>query len=116
MEDSRIKSKKMNSDRLARLFQFLEQSPDDSFLMFAIAKEYESQGDDGQALSYYRRLVERDPAYVGVYYHLGKLYERRQDAEAALRTYDQGIEAARRAGDRHAMGELEGAKLQLREN
>lgn len=105
----------MNNDRLQRLLQFLKSSPDDSFLTFAVAKEYESAGDDEQALSYYGRLLEQDPAYVGVYYHLGKLYERREQYETALQTYEQGMVAAKRAGDRHALSELAGARLALEE-
>ncbi len=105
----------MNNDRLQRLLQFLESSPNDSFLTFAVAKEYESAGDDERALSYYGRLLEQDPAYVGVYYHLGKLYERREQFGSALRIYERGMEAAKKAGDRHALSELAGARLALEE-
>jgi len=54
---------------------FLEASPDDSFLLFAIAKEHEKAGATDEALEYYLKLTATDPDYVGTYYHLGKLYE-----------------------------------------
>ena len=105
----------MSKERLHRLLQFLKNSPGDSFLTFAVAKEYESAGDEEQALVYYRRLVEQDPAYVGTYYHLGKLYERRRQYAAARQAYERGMEAAKQAGDRHALSELAGAQLGLEE-
>lgn len=103
----------MSTPRLQQLLHLLTESPEDSFLTFAVAKEYEGAGDDEQARDYYLRLVENDPAYVGVYYHLGKLYERQGAIRDAFRTYRQGIDAARRAGDQHALSELAGAKLAL---
>lgn len=104
--------KKM-SQRLQYLLQLLESGSPDAFVLFAIAKEYENTGDDAQALSYYVRLKETNPDYVGLYYHLGKLFERLSDTENARLTYQQGIETSKQAGDRHALSELQGALLNL---
>lgn len=101
------------SKRLPYLLQLLESSPTDSFVLFAIAKEYENAADPAQALSYYKKLHDTDPAYVGLYYHLGKLYEQQQDAGNAISTYKQGIEVARKVSDFHALSELQGALLNL---
>lgn len=101
------------TNRLQYLTDLLESSPNDSFVCFALAKEYEGMGDDGQALSFYLRLQTADPEYIGTYYHLGKLYERQQDHQNAVLSYKQGIEISRKAGDRHAMSELQGALLNL---
>ena len=60
---------------------------DDSFALFALAKEYEKHGDLDQALAYYRRLRQSNPGYVGLYYHLGKLYERLNLPAEALEAY-----------------------------
>lgn len=103
----------MTTNRLQYLQKLLDASPNDSFVLFAIAKEHESAGDDIQSLSFYLRLKEADAAYTGTYYHLGKLYERREDFQNAILTYKQGIEICRKAGDRHAMSELQGALLNL---
>ena len=100
-------------NRLQYLSELLEKSPRDSFLLFALAKELESAGNDGQSLVYYLRLKEYDPAYVGLYYHLGKLYERQEDFQNAIQTYKQGIQISLAAGDRHAQSELQGALLNL---
>ncbi len=99
--------------RLQRLQQLLDATPNDSFALFALAKEYEGLDDPDTALEYYLRLHANDPAYVGLYYHLGKLYEKMGQAQQALQTYRQGMEVARQAGDFHALGELNGARLEL---
>ncbi len=103
----------MSVNRIEQLKALLKESPHDSFLLFALAKEYEKQGEQETALRYYLHLEEHDPAYVGAYYHLGKLYEKIGETGLALETYGRGIEAARRAGDQHALGELAGARLAL---
>jgi tetratricopeptide (TPR) repeat protein len=99
-------------DRLPLLLQLLEANPGDTFGLFAVAKEYEGRGDRDLALAYYLKLRETDPGYVGLYYHLGKLYEQLDQPEAALEAYEAGIETARQAGDDHARRELQGAYLE----
>ena len=99
----------MKTTRLDQLFKFLKERPDDEFLIFAIAKEYEGGGDDDTAKTYYLKLTDNHPDYVGTYYHLGTLYERAEDFEIASLTYETGMEIAKKAGDRHAYGELQGA-------
>lgn len=101
------------SKRLPSLLQLLEANPRDSFVLFALAKEYEGLGDTAKALEFYRTLRDADPGYVGLYYHLGKLFEQQQDFDNAVAAYKQGIETARKASDFHALGELQGALLNL---
>lgn len=103
----------MSDTRLKQLFTFLESSPDDAFINFAIAKEYESLGDLDKALKAYLGLTQKQPNYVGTYYHLGKLYEQKEQFNQAFATYKQGMAVAKKAGDQHALSELAGAKLSL---
>ena len=103
----------MSSQRLEQLKGFLESSPNDSFILFAIAKEYEGLGLSDEALEYYLKLRKEDPDYIGTYYHLGKLYETRQALQEAFTTYKEGMAIAKTAGDQHALSELAGAKLNL---
>lgn len=101
------------SDRLKQLQTFLEGSPDDSFILFAIAKEYEKLKEMDKALEQYLLLKSKDPEYVGLYYHLGKLYEMKEEFDEAVATYQQGMDVAKKQGDKHALSELAGAKLNL---
>ncbi len=101
------------SKRLPLLQQLLDSSPNDSFALFAIAKEYEGMGDLQQALDFYQRLQTTNPGYVGLYYHLGKLYEKLEQQPEALVAYRLGMEVAQKAGDRHSWGELNEARMEL---
>lgn len=99
--------------RFEYLQQLLSESPNDAFLHFAMAKELEKQGNKDEALNYYLKLKTLDPNYVGLYYHLGKLYESLTREEMAIQTYKQGILVSKNAGDQHAAGELAAALLNL---
>ena len=103
----------MPTDRLQQLLSLLKNSPNDSFINFAIAKEYENLGKDDIALEYYLQLVEKAPKYVGTYYHLGMHYEKLDELEKAFSTYKEGMKIAKSQGDQHAFNELAGAKLNL---
>jgi tetratricopeptide (TPR) repeat protein len=103
----------MSSSRLTQLQQMLSENPEDAFLMFAIAKEYEKLEDLEQALKYYTALRTDHANYVGTYYHLGKLYEQLKHPQQAVEVYEEGISIARQAGDHHAHQELAGARLAL---
>ena len=99
--------------RLDQLFDLLKAQPNEPFLLFAIAKEYEKASDNDKALEFYLNLKETTPQYVGTYYHLGKLYERLQQPEMAFLTYKKGMEIAKQEGDMHAYSELSGAKMSI---
>ena len=92
--------------RLTTLLTMLTAEPTDAFLLFAIAKEYESAGDDTEALNFYTKCREHNPDYVGLYYHLAKLYERKNDIPTAISVYDAGILVAKTQNNRHALNEM----------
>jgi len=103
----------MTKTRLEQLNDFLESSPGDAFIIFAIAKEYENLDNLPKALEYYQQLEQNQPDYVGTYYHLGKLYEKMEEPTKAFQTYKDGMQVSKKAGDQHAFSELAGAKLNL---
>jgi tetratricopeptide (TPR) repeat protein len=99
--------------RLLQLENLLSENPKDSFVRFAIAKEYESMDHSDLACEQYVQLLKSDPDYVGAYYHLGKLYEELGQETEALQTYETGIRKAESQGDQHSKRELAEAKLNL---
>ncbi|MDX2067026.1 MAG: tetratricopeptide repeat protein [Haliscomenobacter sp.] len=103
----------MSSNRLLQLLEMQESDPADTFVLFALAKEYEGLEDDSEALHYYQQLLEKDPQYVGAFYHLAKLYERQEALLEAVSTYEKGIAVAKAVSDQHALAELQSAKLNL---
>ncbi len=96
-------------DRLAQLKAFLAEKPDDSFLQYAIALEYIKLKDFQNGLAYFTGLVEKDPDYVGTYYHLAKLYKKLNMQDEAGKCYQSGIAVATKVNDAHALGELKNA-------
>ena len=99
----------MQNTRLSKLLQFLESEPNDSFILYALATEYNSINDIKNAFYYYLKLINEHPDYVGTYYHLGKLYEKENQKEEAILVYKKGMEIARSKRDMHAFSELQGA-------
>ena len=94
-------------DRIQKLKDFLSGSPTDSFLQHALALEYIKVGDDLSARQLFEEILQRDPGYIGSYYHLAKLLERTGDQNQAIAWYEKGMTAAKAAGDQHAYNELQ---------
>jgi len=100
-------------ERIAKLKEFLQLNPTDSFVQHALALEYVKAGDDASAREQFEELLKREPGYVGSYYHLGKLLDRMGETDAAIKIYEKGMEEAKKAGDDKAFGELRGAHEEL---
>ena len=99
----------MQNTRLNKLLEFLDNDPNDSFILYALATEYNSLNDIEKAFNYYLKLVNEHPNYVGTYYHLGKLYEKQGEKDKAIDIYQKGMLIARSKRDMHAFSELQGA-------
>lgn len=97
----------MQSSRLEKLLEFLQNEPEDEFLQYALATEYLRLNQTEKALLYFETLVIKHPAYVGTYYHLGKLYETLNRKQDAVSTYEKGMAVAREKRDNHAFSELQ---------
>jgi Tfp pilus assembly protein PilF len=96
-------------EKIEKLKSFLIDSPGDSFLKHALALEYIKLGDETEARKLFLEILERDPSYIGSYYHLARLLERTGEIENAINWYEKGMIAARQAGDSHAYNELQAA-------
>jgi Tfp pilus assembly protein PilF len=91
----------------------LLENPTDSFLQHALALENIKLGNEEEARRLFEEILNREPGYIGSYYHLGKLLERNNKTEEAVKVYEKGMEEAKKAGDNHAFGELRGAYEEL---
>jgi tetratricopeptide (TPR) repeat protein len=100
------------SKRLEQLLSMLENSPNEAFILFAIAKDYEKYDLDQDAFKYYLQLIDIHPDYIGTYYHLGKLYEKNKQPDLALEIYQRGMELSKNS-DRHAYAELAASAEEL---
>ena len=97
----------MQNTRLQKLLEFYNNEPHDPFLKYALATEYIALNDLSSALIYFEDLILNHKEYVGTYYHLGKLYEKLDRKDDAIKTYEQGMLIARSARDNHAYSELQ---------
>ncbi len=96
-------------NRIDQIKIFLQESPDDNFLIHALALEYIKIGDEAAAKKCFEQNLLHTAGYVPTYYHLGKLLERSGDVNAATDIYKKGMDEAKAAGDMHAYGELRSA-------
>jgi Tfp pilus assembly protein PilF len=96
-------------DKIKKLVTFLKQNPDDSFTKFALALELIKQNEVSKARVLFESVLKQDPGYLGVYYHLGKLYEQIGLQADARILYTDGIELAATRGDKRTELELKDA-------
>jgi Tfp pilus assembly protein PilF len=96
-------------ERIEKIKELMRDNPGDSFLKHALALEYIKTGEEGKAQQLFEELLAADPAYVGSYYHLAKLLERKGNRTGAIVWYEKGMEAAKIANDNHALNELRAA-------
>ncbi|HLR31049.1 MAG TPA: tetratricopeptide repeat protein [Fodinibius sp.] len=91
------KVRDMDKDTRSKVKQLARQiknNPGDSFSKFALALEFRKQGEYKNARILFEDIRDKDPDYVGVYYHLGKLYEMFDRLPEAKKMYEQGIPIA----------------------
>ncbi len=100
---------------MTRLKEMLAQQPEDNFLRHALALEYLKINHRAEARTLFESILTDSPDYIGSYYHLALLLAETGEKETAISWYEKGMEAARQAGDRHALSELQAAYEALTE-
>ncbi len=97
------------TNRINKIREFLQKTPEDSFLQHALALEYIKTGDDEKARELFENILQREPDYIGSYYHLGKVLERMGLQHEALICYEEGMMQCKKLNDQHAYNELRAA-------
>ncbi|MGN6439681.1 MAG: hypothetical protein ACTHMM_24350 [Agriterribacter sp.] len=100
-------------NRKEKLLEMLQTAPQDNFLRHALAMEHISEGEDAEAIAIFEAILRNDPAYIGSYYQLGKLLEKKEHYTEAVDWYKKGMEAANIANDKKAYNELRSAYEEL---
>lgn len=96
-------------ENIKRLAKLLKDTPDDSFTKFALALELLKLNEVTKARVLFESILQSDPEYLGVYYHLGKLYESSGNPRKAGQLYKTGIEVATRQNENRTKLELQNA-------
>ena len=99
------------NERMQKLQEMLQRTPDDPFLLYAIALEHKKGSDFAEALAYLGQVLQKDPAYAVAYHQAGLVHEMAGDLESARKAYREGMEVAARKGDLHAKEEMHAALL-----
>lgn len=97
------------SKRLLMLEKMTRDGSKDPFHWYALALEYAGQDRHDDALATFGALRAMDPSYVPMYLMCGTLLAKVGRAEEARAWLTDGIEAAGRKGDQHALSELQEA-------
>jgi predicted Zn-dependent protease len=93
--------------RLEALEMMVSREPSDPFPYYGLALEYRSAGRLRDCLEGFRKLRAKFPDYVPMYLMAAQVSQETGDVEGARRWCQDGIEAAGRKRDGHALGELE---------
>ena len=100
-------------NRLDTLLQLLENDPTSSFILFAIAKEYETLGNYHRALELYGELSAKDPKYTGCYQHFAKAYFKLDKKNEGMDIIEQWIEICSKNNQAHDLSELKNLKMNM---
>jgi tetratricopeptide (TPR) repeat protein len=99
--------------RIDVIKKIAESQPNDPFPRYGLAMEYKNAGHAEEAHATFTELEARWPEYVAAYLMHGNLLASMHRLAEARGVYEQGIAAARKKGDGHALGELESALSNL---
>lgn len=95
--------------RLLMLEKMVAAGQADSFARYALGMEYRKEGRIEDALAAFKALRADDPSYVAQYLMAGTMLVEAGRAAEGKDWLEAGITEARRAGNSHALGELESA-------
>lgn len=99
------------SARMAQIEAMLIDDPEDTFLRYSLGMEHASAGDDATAVTVFRELIALKPddrEVVPAYHMCGQALNRLGREAEAAEVLRAGIAVARRVGDTHAAGEMDG--------
>jgi len=103
------------TQRMEKIEALLAETPDDAFLRYGLAMEHASAGDDAECATVLSDLIARHAAepYVPAFLQCGQALARLDRTEEACAVLRAGVQAASKAGDTHAQGEMQGLLASL---
>ncbi|HKG15099.1 MAG TPA: tetratricopeptide repeat protein [Pyrinomonadaceae bacterium] len=84
----------MASSRIELFRMMLESDPENSAVLFGLAKEYEKEGRFGEVVETLTEYLQRADDEGNAYGMLAGAYLKTGDREAARRAYEKGAEVA----------------------
>lgn len=81
-------------NRIEVFKQMLVAEPDNSMVMFGLAKEYEKLGETEQVISLLEKYLQIADDQGNAYGTLAKAYEKQGNRQKAIEAYQKGIEVS----------------------
>ena len=100
-------------DKLAALQEILQADPGNAFARYGLAMEHIAQGNQEAALAEFDALIAHSPDYVPAYQISAQTLVTVDRIETALDRLDEGIAAAQRTGNHHALTEMSAMREEL---
>lgn len=100
----------MSEERIKKLLIFLKETPQDPFLLYALATEYRTDSP-AKAKEYFDEILTNHPDYLPVYYQAAHLYAEMRLVEQASETFEKGIGLARSLNATKTLAELQNAYM-----
>ncbi len=94
-------------DKIAALKEILELDPKNSFARYGIAVELGNQGQVEAALAEFDTLLTNDPNYIAGYFMAAQALNKAGRKPEAIERLKAGIASATRAGNSHALSEMQ---------
>lgn len=95
-------------DKIAGLREILAVDPKNSFARYGVAMELAGRGETAAALEEFETLLTNDADYTAGYFMAAQTLAKAGRNAEAIERLKAGIGCATRAGNRHAMSEMQG--------
>ncbi len=100
-------------DKIAALNEILQLDPANAFARYGLAMEHLSQGNSDAALTEFATCIANNPDYVPAYQMSAQTLVKQGRNEEALARLHEGIAAANRTGNQHALAEMDAMREDL---
>jgi len=100
----------MGDDRIEKLLIFLKETPQDPFLLYALATEYRTESPE-KAKDYFDQLLQNNPDYLPTYYQAAHLFWEMGLIDRASEVFEKGIALAKTANETKTLAELQNAYM-----
>ena len=94
-------------DKIERLKEIVALDPKNSFARYGIAMELATRGETDAALAEFNTLLANDPDYTAGYFMSAQTLSNVGRTAEAIDRLKAGISCAARAGNRHALSEMQ---------
>ena len=92
--------------RIDAIRRMLQQSPDDTFLLYSLGMELLAAAQAAEAVGQFRRVLELDSRYLAACAPAAQAYRKMGDIASAADMLRYGLQAADEAGDTHTRDRL----------